>query len=166
MTVDRTPAIEPGSRAPYFSMVAAGSGRRVSLRSCSGRPLVVIFHGRENAEVVRRVNHELRPHFPEPTALTVASVIDLSFVPPFYWAVANLELDRAYRQAASELPPEVNPKDYVSILPDWTGSTTRKFRVREAGRRAVVVVVGADSRVIGSYAGEDPAGDVLDALQG
>ncbi|MGI8650591.1 MAG: hypothetical protein ACR2KW_09475 [Rubrobacter sp.] len=164
--MSRRSPMEPGARAPYFSMVTAGSGRRVSLRSCAGRPLVLVFHGRENAEVVRRVNHTIRPRFPEPDSLTIASVIDLSFVPPFYWTVANVELDRAYREATAELPEDVDPKDYVLILPDWAGSTTRKFRVANAAREAAILVFGADSRVLGSYSGEGAEEAALSVLGG
>lgn len=160
------PALEPGSQAPYFSMIAAGSGRRVSLRSCAGRPLVLIFHDRENADAVRRINHIVRPHFPQPESLTIASVIDLSLIPPFYWAAASIELDRAYRQAANELPQDVDPRDYVAILPDWTGSTTRKFRVRDAGKEAAILVVGADSRMLGRHFGEGSEEAVLADVRG
>lgn len=166
MAISPGNSLRPGSRAPYFSMVAAGSGRRLSLRSCTGRPLVLIFHGRENADIVRHVNHIVRLEFPSPEALTIASVIDLSFIPPFYWGVANVELDRAYRKAAAELPENVDSKDYVAILPDWTGSTTRKFGVRDAAREPAIVVVGGDSRLLGRYSGEGVAEAVLDLISG
>ncbi|AHY47813.1 AhpC/TSA family [Rubrobacter radiotolerans] len=159
-------ALSPGTLAPFFSTIASGSGRRVSLRSCAGRPLVLVFHGRENAEVVQRVNRALRERYPRAEELTVASVIDLSFVPPLYWGVASMELDRAFRQAAAELPDGVDPKDYVVILPDWTGSTTRKYRARGARHEAVSVVVDADSTVLGTVEGDDPAEPILAALEG
>lgn len=144
-------SLKPGDLAPFFSHLAAGSGRRVSLRTCAGRPLVLIFHGREDSGAVREINHTVRLAHPSPAELTVASVIDLSFVPPVYWAVANVELDRAYREAAREITPDADPKDYVSILPDWTGSTTRKYRVRRGG--PTVVVVRPDSLLRGICAG-------------
>jgi peroxiredoxin len=49
-----------GDRAPFFSMIAAGSGRRVSLREAAGRTLVLIFHGRGGEEAVRDINRAIR----------------------------------------------------------------------------------------------------------
>lgn len=139
-------ALEAGSRAPYFSMVAAGSGRRMSLREAAGLPLVLIFHGRDDEGAARGI---------KPDKLIVASVIDLSFVPPFYWMAANVELDRAYSQAAADLPEDAHPRDYILILPDWMGSTTRKYRVRNTSRSTTVIVVDEDSTIEGVAEGED-----------
>jgi hypothetical protein len=153
-----------GSRAPFFSLVAVGSGRRVSLREVSGKRLVLVFHGRGDEGAVREINRTVREKFPSPEDPLVASVIDLSFVPPFYWVAANIELDRAYREAARELPPEADPKQYVVILPDWTGSATRKFR--GANRDSVeIVVIGGDSTVLGTAKDAEGLVETLEKLR-
>jgi len=77
--------IDAAGRAPYFSLLAAGSGRRVMLRSTAGRKLVLIFHLRETASTAREINRSVRAIYPSPDDVLVASVIDLSIIPLVYW---------------------------------------------------------------------------------
>lgn len=165
-----------GLPAPGFSLVATASGRRVSLASCAGRPLVLVFHLRDTAPAARAVNRAIREAYPRPDAVTVASVLDLSIVPPLYWGAVGLELSRAYRSAVEELPdsmpPDADPADYVIILPDWSGLTARRFGARDTNRAAAVVVIDAESRVAGAHtgakgaAGEDLSAAVIETLRG
>ena len=48
--------LESGDRAPDFSLFAAGSGRRVTLRGNAGRPIVLIFHLQGTAPTARQIN--------------------------------------------------------------------------------------------------------------
>ena len=111
--------VEAGERAPYFNLLAAGSGRRVTLRSAAGRKLMLIFHLQDTAPTGREINRAVRARYPSPDDVLVASVIDLSIVPPVYWMTVALILNQAFDQAATELPPNYDPTDYVVILPDW-----------------------------------------------
>ena len=154
--------VEAGGRAPYFSMLAAGSGRRVTLRSAAGRRLVLIFHLQGTAPTARDINRSVRARHPSPDDVIVASVIDLSVVPPVYWMTVSLILNQAYDRAATELPPDYDPAEYVIILPDWGGLVSRKYDVRNTNRAAAITVV--DSSVAGSYQGERPVEAVLDLL--
>jgi hypothetical protein len=61
----------------------------------------------------------------------VASVIDLSIVPPVYWISVSLILNQAYDRATDELPPDADPSEYVIILPDWNGRVSRALRCQE-----------------------------------
>jgi hypothetical protein len=74
-----------------------------------------------------------------------------------------MELDRAYREAARELPPDAEPEEYVVILPDWTGSATRKYRSPNHDT-VTTVAIGGDSTIIGSASGEGAAEAVLGML--
>lgn len=76
--------IEAGERAPHFSLLAAGSGRRVSLDGTAGRRLVLIFHLQGTAPTAREINRAVRARHPSPDDVLIASVIDLSMVPPVY----------------------------------------------------------------------------------
>ena len=95
----------------------------------------------------------------------VASVIDLSIVPPVYWMTVALVLNQAYEKAATELPGDVDPADYVVILPDWGGVVSRAYGVMRTNRAAAIVIVDGDSNVKGSYQGERPVEVVLDLLE-
>jgi hypothetical protein len=159
--------IEAGERAPHFGLLAAGSGRRVSLDGMAGRRIVLIFHLQGTAPTAREINRAVRDRHPSPDDVLIASVVDLSMVPPVYWLTLGLVLSSAYeRVVREESPPGVDPADYVIICPDWGGLVSRKYRARETGRAAVIVVINKDSNIAGSYQGERPVEAVLGMLDG
>ena len=157
---------EGGGLAPDFDLLAAGSGRRVRLRNLEGRKVVLIFHLQGTAPTARELNRAVRERFPDPEGVFVASVIDLSIVPPFYWLTVGVVLGDAYNQATKELPPDVDPVDYLVILPDWGGRVSRDYNIRKTDRAAAIVVVDEDSTLVGSYQGEGPVEAVLEMLEG
>ena len=152
-------------RAPDFDLLAAGSGRRVRRRELAGRKVVLVFHLQGTAPTAREVNRAVRERFPDPEEVLVASVIDLSIVPPFYWMTVGLVLGNAYDQATRELPSNVDPADYLVILPDWGGRVSRDYGVRRTDRAAAVVVLDEDSNIALSYQGERPVEAVLGTLE-
>ncbi len=157
--------LDNGDRAPDFVLLAAGSGRRVRLRGLAGRKVVLVFHLQGTAPTARALNRAVRERFPDPEEVFVASVIDLSMVPTLYWMTVGLVLGSAYEQAAGELPPGVDPADYLVILPDLGGRVSRNYGVRNTGRAAAIVVVDEDSDIAVSYQGERPVEAVLAALE-
>ena len=157
--------LDNGDRAPDFDLLAAGSGRRVGLRDVAGRKVVLVFHLQGTAPTAREINRAVRERFPDPEEVLVASVLDLSIVPPVYWLTVGLVLGSAYEQATRELPPDVDPADYLVILPDWGGRVSRDYGVRNTGRAAAIVVVDEDSNMTLSYQGERPVEAVLEALE-
>ena len=158
-----------GARAPYFRALAAGSGREVSPRTCAGRRLVLIFHAQSTAWTVERVNRAVRERYPSSEEVVVASVVDLSLIPPLYWLTASLMVGQAYEKSAREVarkgPPGADPAEYVLILQDWGGLISRRFGVRGVGREAVVVVIDENADIVGFYKGNEPVEDVLRLLE-
>jgi len=158
-----------GERAPYFRALAAGSGREVSPRTCAGRRLVLIFHAQSTAWTVERVNRAVRERYPSSEEVVVASVVDLSLIPPLYWLTASLMVGQAYEKSAREVaregPPGADPAEYVLILQDWGGLISRRFGVRGVGREAVVVVIDENADIAGFYKGNEPVEDVLRLLE-
>ena len=155
---------EKGERAPRFSLLAAGSGRRVDTQNVVGRRVVLIFHLQGTAPTAREINRAVRIHYPNPEDVLVASVIDLSIVPPFYWMSVGLILGQAYDRAAGELPPGADPAEYVVILPDWGGLVSRRYDVGNTGRAAAIVVLDEEGSVVTSYQGERPVETVLEVI--
>jgi hypothetical protein len=137
----------------------------VRLRDLAGRKVVLVFHLQGTAPTARAMNRAVRERFPDPEEVFVASVIDLSMVPTLYWMTVGLVLGSAYEQAAGELPPGVDPADYLVILPDWGGRVSRNYGVRNTGRAAAIVIVDEDSDIAVSYQGERPVEAVLEALE-
>ena len=157
--------LDGGDRAPDFDLLAAGSGRRVRLRDLAGRKVVLIFHLQGTAPTARALNRALRARFPDPEGVFVASVIDLSIVPSLYWMTVSLVLGSAYEQAARELPSDVDPADYLVILPDCGGRVSRDYGARNTGRAAAIVVIDEDSDIAISYQRERPVEAVLEVLE-
>lgn len=135
------------------------------LGELAGRKVVLVFHLQGTAPTAREINRAVRQRFPDPEEVFVASVIDLSIVPPLYWMTVGLILGSAYEQAARELPPNADPAEYLVILPDWGGRVSREYGVRNTGRAAAIVVVDEASNVTLSYQGERPVEAVLEALE-
>ena len=129
-----------------------------------GRKVVVIFHLQGTAPTAREINHAVRAHHPDPEDVLVASVIDLSIVPPFYWMSVGLILNQAYDGATEDLPPDANPAEYVVILPDWGGLVSRNYGARNTGRAAALVVLDEEGGVAVSYQGERPIAAVLEMI--
>ncbi|MCA1715356.1 MAG: hypothetical protein LC781_00390 [Actinobacteria bacterium] len=118
--------LKVGERAPYFRALAAGSGREVSLRTCAGRRLVLIFHAQNTAWAAEQVNRAVRGRYLSSEEVMVASVVDLSLVPPLYWLTASVMIGQAYEKAAREVPSEVRPHQ----------PEVRRARGRPGGRRS------------------------------
>lgn len=160
--------IKIGERAPYFRGLAAGSGHEVSLSTCSGRRLVLIFHSQNTVWAAEQVNRAVRGRYPSSEEVVVASVVDLSLVPPLYWLTASVMIGQAYEKAAREVareaPSRVDLAEYVLILQDWGGLISRRFGVRGVGREAAVVVIDEDAEVAGFYQGREPVEAVLRIL--
>ncbi len=156
--------VETGNRAPDFDLLAAGSGRRFSLRGNYGCPVVLICHLQGTAPTAREINRAVRERYPCPEEVLVASVIDLSIVPPVYWMTVGLVLGQAYEKAATGLPPDTDPAEYIIILPDWGGCVSRAYGARRTNRAAAIVVMDRDSNVASFYQGERPVEAVLETL--
>jgi plasmid stability protein len=156
--------VRVGERAPYFKALAADSGREVSLRTCAGRRLVLVFHAKSTAWAAERVNRAVRERYPSSDEVVVASVVDLSLVPPLYWLTASLIIGQAYEKAVREGVSGADPAGYVLILQDWGGLISQRFGVRGVGCEAVVVVVDENADIVGFYQGREPVGAVLRML--
>lgn len=156
--------ISPGEAAPAFDLLAAGSGRRLSLQRASGRKLVFVFHLQGTAPTAQEINHAVRTRYASPEDVIVASIIDLSIVPPVYWMTVAMVLNSAYERARLELPSDVDPVEFIKILPDWNGAVNRAYGASRTSRAAAIVVVDEDSNVVGSYQGESPVEAVMELL--
>lgn len=130
----------------------------------AGRPVVLIFHLQGTAPTAREINRAVRGRYPSPDDVLVASVIDLSIVPPLYWPTVSLVLSQAYEQARAELPQDADAPEYVVILPDWGGRVSRSYGVRRTNRAAAIVIVDKGSKVAGFHQGERPVEAVLEVL--
>ena len=154
-----------GGPAPAFSLTAVKSGRQISLGTCKGNVLGMVFHGRETVQAVVEINTTVRPLYPDPSPVILVSVIDLSIVPRLLHGAVKPILEQAYDQAAREIPKGYDPADYVFLLPDWNGAVTKAFKAKDTGKMAAVVVIDPQGQVVGSYQGPQPGPATLSLIQ-
>jgi phytoene desaturase len=148
-------ALPLNSQAPPFTITAVGANRPISLQSCAGRPLVLLFVSQNTTAAIGQLNGEIRCRFPLAAQVTVASVVSLGQVPAFFHGLINLALKRAYKKAAAEVPPDFDPADYVLILPDWDGKVCNAYGVQNVEREAAVVVIDRAGVVQATIQGPD-----------
>lgn len=153
-----------GGQAPQFSLTAVKSGRRVSPQDCSNYVLGLVFHGRETSDAVVDIQRVVRTAHPE-LAVTLASVIDLSGIPRLLHRMVRPVLEQIYDQAASEIPQNLNPADYIFLLPDWNGKVTKSFGVKHPDKTAAVVVIDGNGIIIGSHQGPEPGKATLHLVE-
>lgn len=154
-----------GRPAPDFRLTAIKTNQPISPKACAGRPLGLVFHGQHTVQAVVDINTAVRPLYPQPSQVTLASVVDLSAVPRLLHRMVQPFLERAYDEAASHIPEGYEPADYVFLLPDWDGRTSKAFNVKHADKTAAIVVIDGAGNVVGSYQGPEPGPATLRLVQ-
>lgn len=135
---------------------AVGSNREVNL-SKLGRPAVLLFHTQETAEQAAAVNAVLRAQgdYKNCDSLIIANIVDLHAVPKLFRGFAEKAMKQSYEKAATSLPPEADPKDYVLILPDWEGTITKTFGMKDTNKTAGAAVLDINGNIVGRHQGVD-----------
>lgn len=159
--------LPPGQPAPDFKLTATVSGREISLQTCAGRPLVLLFVTQNTTAAIDTLNEAVRSQLPLATQAVIASVFDFGQVPPLFHKLIELVLKRAYRQAARGVPSDLDldPADYVIILPDWSGQVSKAFGVQGIDKAAAAVVIDRLGQVQGAFQGDGLADTVLNTLK-
>lgn len=152
-----------GLRLPDLTLDPVRSGRAVRLRAI-GRPALLILHGHRTSSASAEVNAPVRRVYADARHLLVASVVDLSRVPRLLRPMARPFMRRACDEARAQLPPGVDPDEYVVILVDGKGEVARALRLRPLDEQACVVLAGADGRVLGLHQGPQLAAAALRLL--
>ncbi len=134
---------------PGLKLHAVGSHQEFKLNKF-GRQAVLICHGQDTAKAAFEVNNAVREKYPDADQVIIASVIDLRAFPSMFHGMIKPELDKAYLKASGKLPHDLDPKDYVILLPDWDGEVTDALEAKGSTKNAVVVVADDQGKVIGS----------------
>lgn len=151
-------------QAPKLTLKAIGSNREVQLNAL-GKPAALLFHTQETAEQAAAINSSLRTQsqYQSCDSLFIANVVDLRGVPKLFRGFAEKAMKESYEKAASSLPAEARPEDYVLILPDWDGSVTDAVELKNVNQKAGVVVLDAGGNILSVEQGGD-ASSVLKML--
>ena len=155
--------------APAVTLRAVGSGRTIGLSDLR-QPALLLFHTQETAEHAAMVNQAVRAIAAYATSdeLLVANIVDLHAVPKLFRSFAENAMKDSYKQAAATLPAWARPEDYIFILPDWDGSVTKSFGLKDVNQQAGAVVVDTAGHIAGLHQGDNLAAKAqrsLDALR-
>lgn len=153
--------MQSGQPVPPFRLTAAVSGRVVSP---GVRPLVLLFHNQHSLDSVRDLQRTVRERYPSAQDIIVASVADVGRAPRLLRGVIEAALKRAYAEASKFVPSDLDPADYVVILPDWSGQVSKAFAVGNVDREGHLVVIDGKGLLVGSYQGAQPGQAALSLL--
>ena len=145
-----------GSPAPAFELTAIHTRRVVSLASCAGTPLLLVFISFDTREQVRDISRAVRGAYPDISQVIVANVINLLFVPSLARKMAENRMESAIKQAIKEISAPYTPAEYLILLPDWKGSVARAYHISGSGNQVALVMIDGQGIIQGYYQGEIP----------
>ncbi|MBK8417803.1 NAD(P)/FAD-dependent oxidoreductase [Candidatus Villigracilis saccharophilus] len=150
---------------PTVTFKAAGSGRQVTLNSI-GRRSVLLFHTADTSEDAERINKAVRAvdEYQACTSITIANVVDLHSVPKLFRSFAEKSMRDSFDKASKSIPQGQDPQDYVIILPDWDGKTTKGFGLGDTSKIVGLAVLDEQGGVVGTYQGNEPERHALELL--
>jgi len=152
------------TRIPPVTVTAVGSGRVLHLDRLEA-PAVLFFLWRDTLHLAEGINLGVRDRFPRAEQLVVANLADLRGVPRLVHRLVKHEMEKAYREIAGRLPAELDPADFVLIVPDWHGEVPRAVGLPGPVRRPAVVVLERGGALLGVHQGPDLAEAAVELLE-
>ena len=154
-------------QAPQFTLEHI-EGHSVSLSDFRGRPVVVAFSGRDNAEEMASGITELRRHY-DHDQLPILAVADMGGIPRPARVIAKHQLKKGYddavQTASAELQAAGKPvppgPQLVIMLPDWSGDVAGSFGIGDVSQQSAMVLVDAEGNVRGYGTGAQSAQQIL-----
>lgn len=154
--------LEIGQPAPRIQMQAIETKRPVAVPHPQQTPMMLVFLGYQTATKLQETVMAVRRQYPDPAALLIANVVDLSSVPRLMRGAAESIMRNAYSQAAKSVPNGYDPVDQLILLPDWQGKVFKQYKVRNANQQLALVAVNGAGEIAGHYQGDNAVGAALD----
>jgi hypothetical protein len=107
----------------------------------------------------------VRRRYPLASDLLVANLADLRGVPGLFHGMVLREMEKGYQDIAARLPADLDPADYVLIIPDWKGKATRTVGLPSPLRHPALAVVDRGGMLLGIHQGNDLADAAIQILQ-
>jgi hypothetical protein len=153
-----------GETAPDIS-APAFSTRLVPDRAwIAGRPLAVLFHGRENQDEARGVIQTIRNKWRDAETLVTVNLVDLSMFPRVMRKLVNYDLGKVFDAEAASLPGDLDQDSHIVIVPDFDGKMTKAWGVSDAATVVSGVVVDSAWKVCARAHGAGVESVVMRAL--
>lgn len=159
---------QQAQQAPNFNLSHV-TGRPVSLSDYRGRPVVVMFGGRDSSDQVQQIGQTIRSRY-DHEALPLVSILDLHGLPRMLQGMAKGRLQSGYQEAAQRAASNIQaagqpvPADLshlVVMAPDWDGKVTASFGLSGVDKQAVAVLVDAEGYIRGYGAGAQGGEQIL-----
>src|SRR3954449_7205029 len=142
------------AQAPNFTLKHV-LGHPVSVSDYQGRYVLLLFCGRESAELARQIGWDVRAEHGV-NEVQIVTIINLSEVSRMMYSFARGRVQVAYDDLVREtterfqaggwaLPDDMS--EIVVLLPDWDGKATASYGITDAAQQAVAVLVGPDSSI-------------------
>lgn len=142
-------------KAPSFFLTAIGASRIVGGPPGPHSPLLLIFHNHSGAETAFHINADLRALYPSIEELQIASIIDLRNVPRFMRSAVQETIMAAFHNVSTQIPRDVDPREYVVLAPDWEGKVTRAFAMDGGAYDVGIAIITAPWLLYTTYQGAD-----------
>ena len=107
----------------------------------------------------------VRRHYPEFEQLPIAIIIDMGMIPKLLHRTVTGFMEAAYREAAAQIPPGYKADEHLILLPDWSGSITRDYSIKQIGNEVQLVIVSPQGNIVAAYQGRDALNNTLTHLQ-
>ena len=144
------------TKAPSFFLTTVGTARMVGGPPGPAIPLLLIFHGYKGSETAININIAIRDQYPSVEQLQISSVVDLHHIPRYMRAAVELTLAAAYRQSANRVPQNLDPTEYVVMVPDWEGKVTAAFGMQERVNDIGLALITSPWTIFDTYNGPEP----------
>ena|SRR5688572_1089784 len=155
--------MDPGSKAPGFSALAAVSGRVVSPETLAGKRAVLVFHGVKTQDAPKEVGKAVRVKWPDAGQVVVANIVDLRSMAGVWRRVAEAQIKATYEKMAGKVTAG-DPADYVLICPDWENQVAPLFGVPDPNAQAGIAVLDPSGKVLGVRTGSGLGEQALSLL--
>jgi hypothetical protein len=153
-------ALEAGDAAP--ALAATDVRGRAFAVPARGRVTLLSFASPSTGEAAGEITRAVRVEHPE---LEIVSFIDLSRFPGFAREFVAGEMEQrhedavrktqaAFARAGKRAPEDLDAR--IHIVPDFEAKSCERYGASDTGKRPLLVVVGADGRVVAVFA-EAPA---------
>ena len=136
-----------GAVGPDVTEHAHTTGVRPGRAWANGRPVVLIFHGRDNQDAARAVVQTVRNTYTHAASVVTVNIVDVSMFPRTMRRLVRSDLDKAFDHEVANLPGDRDPESHIVIVADHNGALTRSWGFRDTDRVVSCVILDADWRI-------------------
>lgn len=146
--------------APNFTLKHI-VGHTVALSDFRGKPVVVVFGGRDSTDQARQISRTLRGRY-DAEALPIISILDLSGIPKMMHALAKGRIQSGYQEVVRDATAMIqqqgkqvptDPSRIIIMLPDWDGAVTASYGLKDVDKQAVAVAIDGGGNIRGYGSG-------------